>query len=90
MWLMLQQESPDDFVIGTGRTYSLQYFVERAFYCAQLNWKEYVIHDSNITRPTDLAISRCDPSKASDILGWHAKVYMEEIVERMYRGNGFQ
>jgi len=86
MWLMLQQENPEDFVIGTGRTHSLQYFVQRAFECAQLNWKEHVIQDSNITRPTDLEISRCDPSKANEILGWHAKVYIEEIVDRMYRG----
>jgi GDPmannose 4,6-dehydratase len=90
MWLMLQQESPDDFVIGTGRTHSLQYFVECAFNCAQLNWKEHVVQDSNIYRPTDLAISRCDPTKANEILGWQAKLYLEEIVDRMYSGKGLQ
>jgi len=90
MWLMLQQDSPDDFVIGTGKTHSLQYFVERAFECAQLNWKEHVIQDSNITRPTDLAISRCDPSKANKFLAWRAKIYIEEIVERLYQSKGLQ
>ena len=90
MWLMLQQDSPDDFVIGTGKTHSLQYFVERAFECAQLNWKEHVIQDSNITRPTDLAISRCDPSKANKFLAWRAKIHIEEIVERLYQSKDLQ
>ena len=60
--VMLQQDNPNDFVIGTGRTHSLHYFVQRAFECAQLNWKEHVIQDSNITRPTDWVVSRYDPS----------------------------
>lgn len=90
MWLMLQQDSPDDFVIGTGRSYSLQYFVERAFDCAQLNWKEYVNQDLYFRRPTDLETSRCDPTKANEILGWHAQVFLEEIVDRMYGAKGLQ
>lgn len=90
MWLMLQQDKPEDFAIGTGHTYSLQYFVERAFYCAHLNWKEHVIQDPRFTRPTELEISLCDPSKANDKLGWHAEVPLDEIVERMYRSKGLE
>jgi GDPmannose 4,6-dehydratase len=88
MWLMLQQESPEDFVIGTGHTHSLQYFVELAFSCAHLNWKEHVIQDSLFIRPTELEISMCDPSKAQEKLGWHAEVPIDEIVKRLYQSKG--
>jgi GDPmannose 4,6-dehydratase len=90
MWLMLQQESPDDFVIGTGRTHSLEYFVERAFDCANLDWKDFVIQNPNISRPTDLVMSRCDPSKAKQKLGWKANIQIEEIIKLMYGSKELQ
>jgi GDPmannose 4,6-dehydratase len=84
MWLMLQHENPTDYVIGTGRTHSLQYFVECAFECAKLNWRDFVLYDPSFSRPTDLLISSCNPIKAKELLGWKAKVSIEEVVSRMY------
>ncbi|MFM6399750.1 MAG: GDP-mannose 4,6-dehydratase, partial [Planktothrix sp.] len=56
MYLMLQQQEPDDYVIATGETYSLEKFVEVAFSCVGLNWQNYVESDSNLLRPTDIAV----------------------------------
>lgn len=84
MWLMLQQNSPEDFVIGTGQTCSLRDFVAAAFNCAGLNWQEHVVSDKSLERPTDLEISRCDPSKAREILGWEAKLLMKDVALKMF------
>jgi len=83
MWLMLQQKEPSDFVIATGKTYSLENFVETAFSKVDLDWKKYVKHSDEFLRPTDLIVSRADPSKAREILKWEAKLDMPKVIDRM-------
>lgn len=85
MWLMLQQDKPEDFVIATGITITLEEFVKTAFDQASLNWKDYVIQDPGLFRPTDLEIGRADPSKAQQILGWKANTKGSEVVKKMYQ-----
>jgi len=88
MWLMLQQDEPDDFVIATGETNSLQDFVEMAFSCVGLDWRKYVQTDACLFRPTDLAMSMGDPRKALNVLGWKAKFKMRDVVKRMVDSQG--
>jgi GDPmannose 4,6-dehydratase len=83
MWLMMQQEQPDDFVIATGESHSLEEFVETAFSCVKLNWHDYVIIDPVLYRPTDLMVGKGNPSKAREKLGWVAKHRMKEVVRMM-------
>jgi GDPmannose 4,6-dehydratase len=85
MWLMLQQEKPQDFVIATGTTMTLEGFVQAAFDEASLNWQDYVIQDPSLFRPTDLAIGRADPSKAENILHWQASTRGVDVVKKMYQ-----
>ena len=85
MWLMLQQSKPEDFVIATGTTITLEEFVKTAFDQAGLNWKNYVIQDPSLFRPTDLEIGRADPSKALNVLGWSASTQGCEVVQKMYQ-----
>jgi GDPmannose 4,6-dehydratase len=83
MWLMLQQEKPEDFVIATGNTYSLQDFVEKTFEYLGLDWKDWVIFDNKFRRPSDIVMSVANPLKAREKLGWTAKIKMPEVIERM-------
>ncbi len=83
MYLMLQQDNPDDYVIATGESYELEQFVEQAFACVGLNWQDYVVTDQSLLRPTDLAISKGNPRKAKEKLGWEAKYKMPDIVRMM-------
>jgi GDPmannose 4,6-dehydratase len=83
MYLMLQQSSPDDYVIATGESRTLEEFVATAFSYQGLDWQEHVITDASLLRPTDLAISRGDPSKARNQLGWAAQYRMADIVSMM-------
>lgn len=85
MWLMLQIEKPDDFIIATGKTSSLEDFVSIAFSYFNLNWKEYVIQDEQLFRPSDITVSKADPQKAINILGWRAKYYLNDIIEKMIK-----
>lgn len=84
MWLMLQQDTPQDFVIATGTTISLEEFVRVAFEQAKLNWSDHVVQDPTLFRPTDLAIGRADPSRAKKLLGWTASTQGDEVVKKMY------
>ena len=84
MWLMLQQEKAEDFVIATGQTNSLKDLVINAFESAKLDWLEFVELDTNLQRPTELNIGKANPQKAKQILGWEAKVKMKELVDKMY------
>jgi GDPmannose 4,6-dehydratase len=84
MWLMLQQEKPQDFVIAAGITISLEEFVQAAFAQAGLNWRHYVEQDPALFRPTDLAIGRADPAKAYRELGWKAATRGVDVVKKMY------
>ena len=83
MYLMLQQEQPDDYVIATGESCTLAEFVARAFECVGLNWQDHVDTDASLLRPTDLAISRGNPAKAKHQLGWQAQYTMQNIVQGM-------
>lgn len=83
MYLMLQSQTPDDYLIATGQSYSLQDFVQEAFSYFGLNWQAHVVIDANLLRPTDIAVSRCNPDKAWVQLGWKATCKMPEVVSRM-------
>jgi GDPmannose 4,6-dehydratase len=83
MWLMLQQIEPTDFVIATGKTYTLENFVETAFSQVDLDWRKFVKHSDEFLRPTDLIVSRADPSKAQEILKWEAKLDMPKVIDQM-------
>jgi GDPmannose 4,6-dehydratase len=85
MRLMLQQEVPEDFVIATGQTNSLERFVEQAFSAVELDWRKYVVFDPMMRRPTDIAVGKANPSKAKSKLGWQAKYGMREVVVEMVR-----
>ena len=83
MWLMLQQDKPDDFVIATGETYSVRQFLEEAFGYAGLDWQKYVEIDKRYFRPTEVDLLIGDASKAKKILGWEPKVKFKELVKMM-------
>ena len=83
MWRMLQQQQPDDYVIATGRTTSLEDFVALAFQHFGLDWRKHVRHDANLMRPSDIRFGAADPSLARERLGWQATVGLEQIVARM-------
>lgn len=83
MWLMLQQDTPDDYVIATGRTHSVADFLEFAFAHVGLHWRDYVVTDSRFNRPADVADLCGDPSKAIEKLGWQPPDSLQELAERM-------
>jgi GDPmannose 4,6-dehydratase len=83
MHLMLRQDRPDDYVIGTGECYSVRDFAEAAFGCLGLNWEEYVTLDSSLLRPAEVDILQADPAKARKVLGWQPKVTFKGLVELM-------
>jgi len=87
MWLMLQQDVPEDFVIATGKTYALEDFVKMAFAAVDLDWKEHVGQGAEFMRPTELLISSADPGKARLKLGWQARMNMPQVVEEMINAN---
>jgi GDPmannose 4,6-dehydratase len=83
MWRILQHTSPDDFIIATGKSCSLMDFVDTAFRTVELDWQKYVSVDQSLFRPSDIAISRGDPSKAQDLLGWEPHCFMADVVKLM-------
>jgi GDPmannose 4,6-dehydratase len=83
IYLMLQQESPDDFVIATGQTRKLQDFVAAAFEAVGLDWREHTTIDETLFRPTEIMIGKSGASKAGEKLGWRPKYKMAEIVWMM-------
>lgn len=85
MWLMLQQPFPEDFIICTGETNTLQDFVSTAFKAVNLNWVEHVVTDPALLRPTEIMVSRGDPAKALERLGWHAKRKMCDVIDLMIK-----
>lgn len=87
MHRMLQQDSPDDYVIATGQSRSLEAFVEAAFACVNLDWRNHVKIDAELMRPTDIAISRGNPLKAQLKLGWRAQIHMESVVQKMVQAH---
>lgn len=83
MWLILQQDKPDDFVIGTGETHSVREFLEAAFGSVELDWKKYVEIDPRFYRPAEVELLCADPSKARKQLKWEPKVSFEELARLM-------
>ncbi|WP_448562194.1 GDP-mannose 4,6-dehydratase [Trichothermofontia sp.] len=83
MYAMLQQAQPDDYVIATGVTYSLQDFLAVAFKLVELDYRDWVISDPALFRPTDLSVGRANPQKAKDKLGWQATLKMPDVVKGM-------
>jgi len=83
MYLMLQQESPEDFVIATGQTRKLQDFVAAAFEAVGLDWRQHTMIDQTLFRPTEIMVGRGDASKAAEKLGWKPKYKMAEVVRMM-------
>lgn len=83
MWLMLQQDVPDDYVVGTGITHSVRDFVAAAFQCVGLEWEKYVVIDEAYKRPSDLNYLLANPAKARTRLGWKPQVTFEELVRIM-------
>jgi GDPmannose 4,6-dehydratase len=83
MWLMLQQDTPDDFVVATGETHSVREFVEESFKCLDLDWEELVEHDSRYERPAEVDLLIGDPAKAKEKLGWEPKVKFKDLVRIM-------
>lgn len=83
MWLMLQQEDPDDYVIATGQCHSVREFLEEAFSYLDLDWETYVRFDKRYLRPTEVNVLQGDAGKARNLLGWEAKIMMPELCRMM-------
>jgi len=83
MWLMLQQDAPDNFVIGTGETHSVREFCEIAFGHVGLDYNEFVVQDERFYRPAEVDLLISDPSKAHSVLGWEPTVSFKELVTMM-------
>ena len=80
MWLMLQQDEPDDYVIATGKTHSVQKFVSEAFSCVGLDWREFIEIDPKYYRPAEVDCLIGDPTKAKNNLGWEAETQFKDLV----------
>jgi GDPmannose 4,6-dehydratase len=83
MWMMLQQERADDYVVATGATNSVRDLVQTAFGCADLDWEKYVVQDPALIRPAEVDLLVGDPSKARRVLGWQPEVSFPQLVKMM-------
>ncbi len=83
MWLMLQQDTPDDYVVATGETHTVEELVEVAFERAGLDWKKYVVQDPRFIRPAEVDLLIGDPAKAKAKLGWTPKTSFKDLVHMM-------
>ena len=87
MWLMMQQEAPDDYVIATGESHSVNELVQHAFEYAGLDWEKYVVIDPTFKRPAEVDVLLGDASKARERLGWEPKVHFPELVRMMVQAD---
>ncbi len=87
MWLMLQQEHPDDYVVATGKTYSVQQFLETTFEIAGLKIEDHVKIDQRLFRPHEVPLLLGDPTKAKEKLGWTPNTSFKQLVEMMYKSD---
>jgi GDPmannose 4,6-dehydratase len=87
MWLMLQSDAPDDYVIATGRTHSVRELCRLAFASVDLDYERYVVEDARFMRPAEVDLLIGDPSKAQRVLGWTPDVTFEQLVERMVKAD---
>jgi GDPmannose 4,6-dehydratase len=83
MWMMLQQDEPDDYVIARGETYSVQQFAEAAFACVGLDWRDYVVSDSRLFRPAEVNLLLGDATKARERLHWEPSYTFNDLVQEM-------
>ncbi len=83
MWRMLQLDKPEDFVIATGETFTLEEFVEHTFNTLCLNWQDHVVQDQSFFRPTDILASCADASKAKEKLSWWSTIKVKDVINRM-------
>ena len=83
MWLMLQQDAPDDYVVATGETHSVRRFCEIAFGHVGLKWEDHVVTDEKFMRPAEVDLLIGDPAKAEKTLGWKRKCSFEDLVTMM-------
>jgi GDPmannose 4,6-dehydratase len=83
MWLMLQQDTPDDYVVATGETHSVEKLLDTAFSTLDLDWKKYTVQDERFMRPAEVDLLVGDPSKADQKLGWKPKVSFEKLIQMM-------
>jgi GDPmannose 4,6-dehydratase len=83
MWLMLQQDKPDDYVVGSGKTHSVEQFVAAAFRHAGLEWRDHVVIDPALYRPAEVDLLLADATKARNVLGWEPSISFEQLVAMM-------
>jgi GDPmannose 4,6-dehydratase len=83
MWLILQHDVPDDWVIATGESHSVKDFAKKAFETVSLNWEDYVVTDKKYERPNEVNYLLGDASKAKKELSWSPKVSFDELVKKM-------
>ena len=83
MWLMLQKDIADDYVIATGQSNSLKDFIKYTFELLDLDFEKYLIIDNNLFRPSDLKVGKANPMKAKSVLGWSAKSMMKDVIKMM-------
>jgi GDPmannose 4,6-dehydratase len=85
MWMIVQQDEPEDYVIATGEMHSVREFLDVAFRCADIDdWTPYIEQDPRFMRPAEVDLLMGDPTKARTRLGWKPRVTFEELVRRMY------
>ena len=87
MWLMLQEDTPDDYVIGTGKTWSVRQLCETAFGCVGLDYREFVKQDDRFFRPAEVDLLVADASKARTVLGWEPDVTFDQLIEMMVKAD---
>lgn len=87
MWLMLQQEKPDDYVVCSGECHSVREFCERAFSCVGLDYQKYVVINPQFYRPAEVDILLGNCSKAKKVLGWKPEITFDELIERMVKSD---
>jgi GDPmannose 4,6-dehydratase len=83
MWQMLQQDQPDEYVVATGQTHSVEDFVRLAFELLDLDYRQYVVIDEKLHRPAEVVALRGNFSKAERVLGWRPTIQFEELVKMM-------
>jgi GDPmannose 4,6-dehydratase len=83
MWLILQQDEPDDYVVATGERHSVREFAQKTFDLLDLDWEEYVAFDPRYMRPAEVDLLQGDATKARKVLGWEPKVSFDELIEMM-------
>jgi len=83
MWMVLQQETPDDYIIATGKTFMLQDFVQEVFAALNLDWRDHVEYNPDLLRPSEIEISVANPARAEERLGWKARFAMPDVARMM-------